>query len=499
MLELKDVSIAINDKIVIANLSMCVNRTDKLAIISEEGNGKSTLLKAIMNIADYATLQGSIISHNHKIAYLKQILDDKDLAHTVHSFLFENEEHYYNKIAQMYTILASLSLDDTILEKEMKMLSGGEKVKVQLLKLLLEEPDILLLDEPTNDLDIPTLQWLTTFINESNCAIIFVSHDETLLAQSANRILHLELRNKKQKPFHTLVSMDYDAYIEMRINQLQKQTQNAYNQKREHTKKVAKVMRQMQQVDHQLNTVSRQQPHAAKMLKRKMNAVKNQEHRLENETLSEVPDVEESITLFFDSVQIPSKKEILNLHLDTLQINNHILAHNINLQVYGAKHIGIIGNNGVGKTTLLKIIHNELSLRSDIHVGYMPQEYDTILNSYSSAIDFLCNEGKKEDITTARKCLGNLNFTRDEMVATTSSLSGGSKAKLILLKLILEKYDVLLLDEPTRNVSPLSNPIIRSALANYSGCIISISHDRKYLNEVCDCIYELKENGLHQL
>ncbi len=499
MLELKDVSIAINDKLIIAHLNVTINKSDKLAIIGEEGNGKSTLLKAIMGIADYATLQGSIISHNHKIAYLKQALEKEDLKKSVYHFLFENEEQYYHQINEFYVTLSLLSLDDSILEKMMDVLSGGEKVKVQLLKLLLEEPDILLLDEPTNDLDIPTLEWLQTFINQSDCAIVYVSHDETLLANSANRILHLELRKKKTMPFHTLVSIDYDTYINERIYQIQRQTQIAHGEKREHHKKVEKLTRQMQQVDYQLNTVSRQQPHAAKMLKRKMNAMKAQERRVDNEVLSEVPDVEESINLFFAQVHLPSKKEILNLQLDALQVASHTLCKNIQLQVYGPKHIGIIGYNGVGKTTLLKMIYEQLKARDDIHVGYMPQEYDALLYQYENAVDFLCNEGKKEEVTTARKCLGNLNFTREEMTTSLDSLSGGSKAKLILLKLILEGYDVLILDEPTRNVSPLSNPMIRDALANYQGCIISVSHDRKYLNEVCDTLYELKRNGLFKI
>lgn len=499
MLEIKDLSIAIDDKIIIAHLDLTINKSDKLAIIGEEGNGKSTLLKAIMGIADYATLKGSIISHNQKIAYLKQFLDAEDRTKNVYRFLFETDEQYYNQINQMYSILPLLSLEDSILEKEVNVLSGGEKVKIQLLKSLLEKPDILLLDEPTNDLDIPTLEWLETFIKQAQCPIIFVSHDETLLANSANRILHLELRKKKMEPFHTIVSMDYDTYINERVHQLQRQTQIAHSEKREHNKKVDKLMRQMQQVDHQLNTVSRQQPHAAKMLKRKMNAMKAQERRVDSEVLSEVPDVEESIHLFFNDAYLPSKKEIINLHLDVLKVASIKLSENISFAVYGPAHVGIVGYNGVGKTTLLKYVYEQLKTRSDLRVGYMPQEYDSLLQKYESAVAFLCNENSKDEITLVRKHLGSLNFTREEMVCDIASLSGGCKAKLILLKLILSGCDVLLLDEPTRNVSPLSNPVIRKALADFNGCIISISHDRKYLYEVCTRRYELKKDGLHEI
>lgn len=498
MLELKDVTIAINDKVMIAHLNLALHDTDKLAIIGEEGNGKSTLMKAIMGIADYATIQGNIHFQNQKIAYLKQSLDYNDLEKNVFSFVFYNEETYYQQVAQMYSLLPILSIEDSILEKQMSVLSGGEKVKVQLLKLLLAEPDILLLDEPTNDLDIKTLQYLEHFINTCDKPIMYISHDETLLANTANRILHLELRKKKQEAFHTLVSMDYDSYIEERLSLLTRQTKIAYGERREHKKKMDKLMRQMQQVDHQLNSASRQDPHAAQLLKKKMRNVKAHEKRITSEEISEVPDVEEHIEIFFPEVSLASRKQIIDLHLDGLYIQNKPLTQAIDFVVYGPKHIVIVGQNGVGKTTLLKQIKATLDSRDDLYIGYMPQDYDSVLAAYNTPIDFLAPSRKQEDITFVRKCLGNLNFTRDEMSGNIQVLSGGSKAKLILLSLILQSYDVLLLDEPTRNVSPLSNPIIREALKQYKGCIISISHDRKYINEVCDEIYELTKSGLHK-
>lgn len=152
--------------------------------------------------------------------------------------------------------------------------------------------------------------------------------------------------------------------------------------------------------------------------------------------------------------------------------------------------------NGVGKSTLIKIIYNELENRTDIKVGYMPQTYDDILNSYEYVLDFLSPYGNKEEITKARILLGNMKFTKEEMVSKIKDLSNGTKAKLFLVKLVLEKCNVLILDEPTRNVSPLSNPIIRKVLSEYNGTIISVSHDRKYINEVIDNLYELTRNGL---
>ena len=145
---------------------------------------------------------------------------------------------------------------------------------------------------------------------------------------------------------------------------------------------------------------------------------------------------------------------------------------------------------------LIKELYNTLKERTDIKVGYMPQNYEDILENQDKVIDFIAPSGKKEDITKARMYLGNMNLTREEMEGKITELSNGTKAKLILMKLVLEKCNVLLLDEPTRNVSPLSNPVIRKVLKEFKGTIISVSHDRKYIEEVIDKLYTLTPNGL---
>ena len=173
------------------------------------------------------------------------------------------------------------------------------------------------------------------------------------------------------------------------------------------------------------------------------------------------------------------------MHLDELKINGKILSKNINLSVIGKKKLVILGKNGSGKTTLLKKILEKLKETPNIKVGYMPQNYDEVLNNYSKVLDFL-SENNEESITRIRSLLGMLKFTSEEMLNDISNLSGGQKAKIFLLKMFLDKSNVLLLDEPTRNLSPLSNPVIRKLLKEYPGSIISVSHDRKYIEEVCD-------------
>lgn len=173
------------------------------------------------------------------------------------------------------------------------------------------------------------------------------------------------------------------------------------------------------------------------------------------------------------------------MHLDVLEVDEKNLANNIDITLIGKEKLVILGKNGSGKTTLLKKILERLKETLNIKVGYMPQNYDEVLKNYSKVLDFL-SENNEESITRIRSLLGMLKFTSEEMLNDISNLSGGQKAKIFLLKMFLDKSNVLVLDEPTRNLSPLSNPVIRKILKEYPGSIISVSHDRKYVDEVCN-------------
>ena len=496
MFEINNLSIKINDRYLIKNLNLVLNKNDKLAIIGEEGNGKSTLLKAILGIGDYATIEGNINFKGNTIGYLKQSLTNDELNMKVYDYLFDSENDYYEKINNLYKYLELIKINDDILNQKISTLSGGEKVKISILKLLLNEYDILFLDEPTNDLDIETLVWLENFINNTDKPIMYVSHDETLLSRTANMILHIEQLKKKQESKYTLLKIDYDTYVEKRLRSIDKQTSIAKNERREYNKKQEKLRRVMEKVERNQSNISRGDPHGARLLKKKMHSLKSQEKKLEDEVLTETPDVEEAINLFFEKVEIPKNKIILNLDIPELKVDNKVLSKNIKLDIIGNPHICIIGSNGVGKTTLMKIIYDKLKNRDDIVLEYMPQNYEDILDKYDKVLDFICTSGNKDDITYARMLLGNMKFTKEEMTGRIKDLSNGSKAKLFLIKLELDKCNVLLLDEPTRNVSPLSNPVIREVLSNFNGCIISISHDRKYIEEVIDNLYILTKEGL---
>lgn len=507
MLDIRNVTIInkIDVRTIIQNFNFTLNHGDKAVIIGEEGNGKSTLLKFIYNsrlIENYCEFSGEITG-KLKIGYLEQEMDEKWNDSTVEEF-FQNVDIYSCQNVNIW----SMNMNPDIFTSKQKIgtLSGGEKVKIRLLKLVAEEADILLLDEPTNDLDMNTLVWLENFINQSNCPILYVSHDETLIENTANVIIHLEQIKRKTEPRYTIEKMGYKDYVSKRLHGLEKQEMIAKKQREDHKKQMDRWQQIYNKVESRQNSITRQNPSGGRLLKKKIKSLKSQGKRIEKnaEQFLDIPEIEEAILYDFPSdIHMPNGKKILEYCLDELTVQNgedeKVLAKDIFLRVIGPEHVAIIGNNGIGKTTLLRKIAKELRERNDIKASYMPQNYEELLDYDMLPADFLAPSGQKEEVTKAFTFMGGMKFTRDEMEHKIGNLSGGQKAKLILLRMILEGFNVLVLDEPTRNLSPLSNPVIREVLSAYKGAIISVTHDRKFIEEVCDVVYELKADGLFKL
>lgn len=187
---------------------------------------------------------------------------------------------------------------------------------------------------------------------------------------------------------------------------------------------------------------------------------------------------------------------MVDLQLEPLQVGERVLSRGVHLRALGQEKVCIVGANGAGKTTLLRAVLLDLAERG-INYGYMPQDYTEYMDPEQSAVEFLTRSGTKEELTTIRTYLGSMNFTAQEMDHALSELSGGQRAKLYFSKMILDRAEVLVLDEPTRNLSPLSGPEIRAALKDFGGCIIAVSHDRKFIAEVFHEVLLLDEEGLH--
>ena len=492
-------------RMIIRDFGFVLKPGDKAVLVGEEGNGKSTLLKWIYDpslIDYYADAEGTRTTQGELLGYLPQELSDEDKNKTVYQYFSELQAFQNANPADYYRISSELGFREEMFysSQAMSSLSGGERVKLQMAGILLAAPDILLLDEPSNDIDIETLEWLEKLINKFPGGVLYISHDETLIERTANRVILVEQLRRKSVPRVTVANMPFRTFMEEREKSFSKQEQMAYSERREEKKAMERFRQIEQSVEHDLRTISRQDPAGGRLLKKKMKSVKAMERRYEREhdEMTEIPEKESAITIRFENQKsMPVGKTVLDLSLPYLQSpNGSILAKNINLQIKGPERICIIGPNGVGKTTLIRKIAEELCSRTDLSACYMPQNYEEELPFDLTPVEYLAPSGVKDEITMVRTFLGAMKYTSDEMFHPVRELSGGQKAKLFLLKMSLTEANVLILDEPTRNFSPLSGPEVRGILRQFPGTIISVSHDRKYISEVCNKIYEMTAEGL---
>lgn len=486
------------------DFSFVIGDGDKAAVIGEEGNGKSTLLKWIYDpgmIESYCDWSGELAGTAGLLGYLAQDLSEAEKSGSVYDFCAASPAFFDMTPKELADIARQLRFpaEEFYSIRPAASLSGGERIKLQLGRLLFSRPDALLLDEPSSDLDLETLQWLEEFIASYPGSVLYISHDETLIENTATMILHIEHPREGKPPRCTVHRLDYAAYIDRRSGAIAAQTQQARKEREEYDKKMEKFRRIQQSVEHAQGAVSRQDPGKGRLLKKKMHTVLSMGKRFEREAenMTQMPEVEEAAFLKFpEGTSVPAGKTVLDLYLPDLRAGERVLAADIRLHVSGGEKVGIIGPNGAGKTTLLRKIAGELLKRGDLHAAYMSQDYADTLPMEKTPVQYLAPEGDTASETKARTYLGSIRYARQEMDHPIYELSGGQKAKLLLTKMMLDGVNVLVLDEPTRNFSPVSGPRVREALADYEGTVISVSHDRKFLTQVCDKLYRFTEDGL---
>ena len=482
----------------ISDLNITIQDGEKVAIIGEEGNGKSTLLRTLMGerLADFS-IRGEIKSDLRSLAYIPQQLPEELKKKSLQDYFFLEPADLEFSI--LYRLAEELHFDSSRFasDQEIGSLSGGEALKIQLIHELAKPFDILFLDEPSNDLDLETIDWLKGQIQKMRQTVIFISHDEEFLSRTADTIIHLRLV-KHRKEAETLVEhLDYDRYSEQRKAHFARQSQQAANDQRSYEKTMEKHRRVKQKVKTALRNTKNDV--AGRLLAKKMKNVLSQEKRYEKvaQSMTQKPLEEEQIQLFFSDIEpLAASKVLIRLEKENLSIGERVLAQELQLTVRGQEKIGIIGPNGIGKSTLLAKIHQLLSDKSEISLAFIPQDYQETLQLDISPVEFLNQTGHKKEIQKIQSHLASLNFSYPEMHQQIRSLSGGQQGKLLLLNLVLRKPNFLLLDEPTRNFSPTSQPEIRKLFATYPGGLVTVSHDRRFLKEVCTSIYSLTEHGL---
>ena len=508
--------------LVLENINFTVNENDKIGIIGVNGTGKTTLFKIISGIYGYDS--GDIYtSKDCEIGYLEQntnfhsentIFEEvlevfKDII-DMENYLRELEDkiakessnsnstnleklmnEYSHKLelfsdingygykSEAKGILKGLGFSDEDMSKPISILSGGEKTRVLLGKLLLKKPNLLLLDEPTNHLDSEAIEWLEVFLKQYKGTVILISHDRYFLDQVVNRIF--EIHNKKLKSYNG----NYSKFLEISATEKEIEQKKYDDQQKEIKKQEESIER--------LKAYGRE-----KHLKR----ARSKEKSLDKVEVLDKPESYRKKAKIEFNPTITSGNDVLKLRNVSMGYGERILFKDLNLDIYRGEKVALIGANGIGKSTLFKIIMKELTPYSgeikfgtNVNVSYFHQEQKT-LDLNNTIIDEIWNNNPNLTQTSIRSMLGSFLFQGEEVFKQISTLSGGERARIAILKLILSNANLLLLDEPTNHLDIDSKEVLEQALSGYTGTIFTISHDRYFLNTVVDKVLVLDENGI---
>ncbi len=509
---------------IFSDASFQISSGDKIGIVGNNGAGKTTLLNVLAG--DTQPSSGEFfVSKNITVGYLKQaehfssentvydemesifhevIQKEKDLANLAHEIaeqsakglnvdgllkqyeeLQENfqENRGFSYKSEIKGILNSMAFGEEVYEKQISKLSGGEKTRLALAVLLLKRPQLLFLDEPTNHLDIGTLKWLEQYLKAYNGTLVIISHDRYFLDQVVNRIFELDC-----KRLYTYEG-NYTEFVYKRQFRIEDATRR-YESQQSEIKKQEEIIRRFKQ-------------HGTEKLAKR---ARSREKRLEKIERMDAPLRDSAVMkVAFTQNYQTGNDVVFGYQLSkSFGTGNHrkTLFENISFDIKKGEKICLVGNNGIGKTTLLKIIMGKLSpdegyvkLGNQVVFGYYDQE-QKILTGNSTVLEELHSQYRKYTEGELRKFLGAYLFKGDDVFKEVASLSGGEKARLALLKIMLSGANVLLMDEPTNHLDISSKEAFEEALMEFEGTVIVVSHDRYFLNKVPDRIFELHRNTI---
>jgi len=520
LLQLNDLSKSFGAEAILSNIKIEIKEQDRIAIVGRNGSGKSTLLKIMAGELPYD--EGQLFKPKDlTLGYLEQHTDleskktiwdemmevfeplkekEKELrnletkmeeAASMREGDYEKLLYDYDNLQQSYqssggytyesdtkAVLTGLGFKDFDYDTPVSSLSGGQKTRLSLGKLLLKKPQLLILDEPTNHLDIETLAWLENYLVGYPGAIVIVSHDRYFLDKTVSIVYEIS-RHHSKKYYGT-----YSKYLE---------------------KKAQDWEQEMKQYEKQQSEIKQMEDFIQRNIARASTSKRAQSKRKQLEKMEKVdaPKGEENSASFSFQINRPSGNDVLKVNNLAFRYHDEapFLFSNANLYIKRGQRVALLGANGIGKTTLLKMLIGKYSqsegtiqLGTNVQIGYYDQEQADLISSKTILYELwdLYPNINEKDIRTV---LGNFLFSGDDVLKSVQSLSGGEKARLALAKLMMKRANLLILDEPTNHLDIDSKEVLEGALNEFPGTIIFVSHDRYFINKIADEVVEMKRDG----
>ncbi len=521
MISIENLSLQFGGQRIFENISLLVKPKDRIGLVGKNGAGKSTMLKLI--VKEQLPDEGDIIiPPDVSVGYLPQqlnytdtrtVLDEAltafdvvnkletDIQH-LNTQLTERTDYESNSYMELVELLAekndrlnilNASNKEAITEQTLRGLgfkrsdfcrltkefSGGWRMRIELTKILLRSPDIFLLDEPTNHLDIESIQWLESFLANYKGSVILISHDRTFLDRVTNRTVEISLG--RLFDYNT----SYSKYVELRKERREQQ--------------LAAYKNQQKQIEETKDFIERFRYKATK-------AVQVQSRIKQLEKLDIIEIEEEDLSSM--NIKFPpaprSGRIVFETENMTKAYGNLVVLKEINFQIERGQKVAFVGKNGEGKTTLSRIIINEIDATGDyklghnVKLGYFAQNQDELLDESKTALQTIEDVAIGDIRTKVRDILGAFLFRGEDVDKKVKVLSGGEKSRLSMAKLLLEPYNLLVLDEPTNHLDMRSKDILKQALLAYDGTLVVVSHDREFLDGLTDLIYEFKDQKIKE-
>ncbi|MEO5948042.1 MAG: ABC-F family ATP-binding cassette domain-containing protein [Chitinophagaceae bacterium] len=521
MISINNITVAFGGSAIFENVSFLINGKDRIGLAGKNCAGKSTMLKILA--MEQSPTKGDIAKPNDcKIGYLPQDMRHQSgrtvLEETATAFIeiqklekrlevinkelevrtdYESDSYTNiiteltdiharldmvgagNREQEMEKVLRGLGFDRNDFNRQTSEFSGGWRMRIELGKLLLQKPDILLLDEPTNHLDIEAIQWLEDYMDVFPGAVILISHDKHFLDAVTTRTI--EIVNKKIYDYKS----NYTRYLQLRAERMESQENAAKNQQ--------KIIEQTQVLIDKNRAKASKAAFAQSLIK-----------KLERMDRVEIDDVDTGAIRFRFPPPAHSGKIILTVEHAGKEYDGKRIFSDANFIIAKGEKIGLVGRNGEGKSTMMKMISGAIKFEGTVQLGHavMPgyfeqdqeEKLDTNKTVFETIDDLAAGDVRKQ----VRGLLGSFLFSNDDIEKKVKVLSGGERGRLALCKLLLQPYNLLMLDEPTNHLDIRSKDVLKKALMDYEGTMIIVSHDRDFLTGMCDKLYEFREGHVKE-